>query len=94
MTDDDRRSCGRLPYRDAVQCTLLCMQLTDFRRTPISGHIVDASREGVGMETCSPIEAGNIIRWDDKHRPGDRHIALVKWACKCEDCYRGGLRFI
>ncbi len=91
-------SCKRMhqrePYNETISFTVLFMADADFRRQATSGEVLDASKAGLGLLTSFPLEAGHVLQWDDRHKEGRLHIAMVRWAQKQNEQYRAGVMFI
>jgi hypothetical protein len=79
---------------DPFHFILLSMQGTEFLRTESTATIVDVCKTGVEITTALPLHAGHIVQWEDRHKPGSLHIAIVKWSVEQEGMYRGGLEII
>jgi hypothetical protein len=80
--------------RDLFHFILLSMQGAEFRRIESTGTIIDVCQTGVEIMTELPLHPGHILQWEDKHKPGSLHIAIVKWSVEQEGVYRGGLEII
>jgi hypothetical protein len=92
--DKDKRTEERVPYKCPVCFTVLSMRGSEFQRIRSMGTIVDASKTGVELMTPFPLQPGQVLHWDDRHRESRLHIALVKWSRKRGDHYNAGLMFI
>ncbi len=90
----DRRSEERVPYSSPLRFTVLSMDSAEFQRVSSNGEIIDASASGVGIITGFPLKPGHVLEWNDKHKKGKLHIALVKWSCEEGEHDRAGLLFI
>ncbi len=74
--------------------TVLSMQGHKFQRVYSVGTIIDACESGLEIMIDYPIQPGNVLQWDDIHKPGTLHTAIVKWSMKEEELYRSGLKFL
>ncbi|MBI5640342.1 MAG: PilZ domain-containing protein [Nitrospirae bacterium] len=90
----EKRMHERIKYSGSICFTILFMQSSEFKRMRSCGEILDVSRSGLGLKTEFPLDAGYILEWDDEHRKGKLHVAMVKWSQKTDDSYRAGLKFI
>ena len=78
----------------SLEFTILFTQSSEFKRVSAKGKTIDKSPAGIGLITDFPLEPGHVLEWDDLHNKGNLHIAMVKWARKCDSYYRAGLVFI
>ena len=92
--DNERRKQNRVSCHVPLPFTILSMNGREFQRTQSIGTIVDVCEEGVEVLVDFPLLPGHVLHWDDIHRPGRLHIAVVKWSMEHGDMYRGGLMFI
>jgi hypothetical protein len=92
--DKEKRAHERLPYESAVHFTVLMMQGSEFRRVHATGAITDVSKAGIEILTEFPLQPGQVLQWDDRHKQKQLHIALVKWSQKQDDLFKAGLMFI
>jgi len=90
----EQRKHLRENYTVPIDFTVLLTQSSVYRRVASSGQTVDKSLAGLGIITDFPLEAGHVLQWDDQHKKGNLHMAVVKWAHKVENSYRAGLVFI
>jgi hypothetical protein len=56
--------------------------------------VINTSAAGIGILTEFELEPGHVLVWDDNHMPGALHVAMVKWAQKEGELYRGGLMLL
>jgi hypothetical protein len=89
-----RRRHTREPYTITLEFTVLLTHSSELKRIVARGRTVDKSPVGIGLITDFPLEAGHVLEWDDQHKKGNLHIALVKWARRIDNSYRAGLVFI
>lgn len=90
----EQRKHSREPYTISLDFTVLLTQSTEFQRLTATGKAVDKSPAGLGIITDFPLEPGHVLEWDDHHKKGILHIAMVKWAQQIDNYYRAGLIFI
>lgn len=93
-TYKEKRKHAREPYNISFDLTVLLTESTEFQRLAATGKAVDKSPAGLGIITDFPLEPGHVLEWDDQHKKGTLHIAMVKWALQIENYYRAGLIFI
>ncbi|GAB4490925.1 MAG: hypothetical protein OHK006_24340 [Thermodesulfovibrionales bacterium] len=74
--------------------TVLPLQEEQRQSVRSAGRIIDCSQAGIGLVTDFPLQPGHVLQWEDRHRNGGLHLALVKWALQQEDRTRAGLQFI
>lgn len=92
--ETDRRRHTRVSENRAVDFTVLYVESSDLKRISSAGQIVDSSPAGIGMVTAFPLEPGHVLEWDDDHRKGSLHIAIVRWSLKQDRDFRAGLMLI
>ncbi len=94
--DKDEETHGQegVPYHVPLFFTVLSMQGQRFQRVYSVGTIIDTCESGIEIMIDYPIQPGNVLQWDDIHKPGTLHTAIVKWSMKEEELYRGGLKFL
>lgn len=90
----EQRKHAREPYTISLDFTVLLTQATEFQRLPATGKALDKSPAGLGLITAFPLEPGHVLQWDDQHKKGALHIAMVKWTKQMDNLYRAGLIFI
>ena len=90
----EQRTHPRENYSVAIDFTVLLTQSSEYKRVASSGQTVDKSPAGLGIITDFPLEAWHVLQWDDQHRKGNLHMAVVKWTQPVENRYRAGLVFI
>jgi len=90
----DKHTEEKVHYPCPFCFTVLSMQGSEFRRIHSAGTIIDASKTGVEVMTEFPLQPGQVLQWDDRHKQNRLHIALVKWSREQDDHYRAGLLFI
>ena len=89
-----QRRHERENYEAPLDFTVLLTQFSELKRIATSGRTVDKSPAGIGIVTEFPLEAGHVLQWDDEHKRGNLHMAVVKWAQKIDNRYRAGLFLI
>lgn len=77
-----------------LEFTVLLTQSTEFRRLKATGKTIDKSPAGIGLISDFPLEPGHVLQWDDQHKKGNLHMAMVKWAQPIDSYYRAGLILI
>lgn len=90
----EKRRFERVPYQTPLFFTILLTHDSQLQKIQASGTIIDATDAGIGLMTAYPLQPGHVLEWDDAHRKGNLHIALVKWSQQQDDLYRAGLLFI
>lgn len=93
-TLSEKRRFERIPYQTPLYFTILLTHDSQLQKIQSTGTIIDASDAGIGLTTEFPLQPGHVLEWDDKHRKGNLHIAIVKWSQKQANLYRAGLLFI
>jgi len=83
-----------VPYNVPLFFTVLSMQGHKFQRVHSVGTITDACEGGIEIMIDFPVQPGHVLQWDDRHKPGTLHTAIVKWSLEEEGLYRGGLKFL
>ena len=91
---NQERKHAREACNIALEFTILFTQSSEFKRIIATGKTVDQSPAGIGLITDFPLEPGHVLEWDDQHKKGNLHIAMVKWARQFDSYYRAGLIFI
>lgn len=98
MNSDEINQPERKHVREAcsipLEFTILFTHYSEFKRVSATGKTVDQSPAGIGLVTDFPLEPGHVLEWDDLHKKGNLHIAMVKWARQFDNSYRAGLVFI
>jgi len=94
MDFQEKRKHLRENYTVAIDFTVLLTQSSEYKRITSSGQTIDKSAGGLGIITDFPLEAGHVLQWDDQHKRGNLHMAVVKWAQPAGNSYRAGLFFI
>ncbi len=89
----EKRKHQRVPYQAPCNFTVLSMQGSKFLRTQACGTIRDVSKEGIGIITEFPLQPGQVLQWDDRHKRNRLHIALIKWSQRQGDLYGSGSQF-
>ena len=89
-----KRLSERVACRTPLDVVALSMQKSEFRRTRAAATVINTSLAGIGILTEFPLEPGHVLVWDDTHVPGALHVAMVKWAQKKGELYRGGLMLL
>ncbi len=84
----------QVPYQSPFNFTVLSMDGSEFQRIQSTGTIMDVFKDGMEIMTEYPVQPGQVLQWDDRHKPNWLHIALVKWSQKEDDRYRAGLTFL
>lgn len=84
----------RLPCHRLLQFVVLSKHGSEFRRNKYEGTIVDTSKTGLKVLTEFTIHPGDVLLWDDVHKPGSVHAAFVRWSKKETDGYIGGLKLL
>jgi len=92
--NQEERKHAREACSISLEFTILFTQSSEFKRVIATGKTVDKSPAGIGLITDFPLEPGHVLEWDDQHKKGNLHIAMVKWARQLDSCYRAGLIFI
>lgn len=90
----EKRKHQRVPCLSPFNFTVLSMLGSEFRRIQSTGTIRDVSKDGIEIITEFPLQPGQVLQWDDRHKRNRLHIALVKWSQKQGDFYRAGLLFL
>lgn len=86
---------GGVPYNVPLFFTVLSMKGRTFHRVHSVGTITDACEDGIEIMIESPVQPGNVLQWDDRHKPGTLHTAIVRWTLEDEGgFYRSGLKFL
>jgi len=93
-THPERRRFTRVTYNAQLNFTILSTQDAQLQKISASGTIINASDAGIGLMTSYLLQPGHVLEWDDEHRKGFLHIALVKWAQQQEGLCRAGLMFV
>jgi hypothetical protein len=83
-----------IPYNVPLFFTVLSMRGHSFQRVHSIGTITDACKSGIEIIIDFPVQPGHVLQWDDIHKPGTLHTAIVKWSVEEEGLYRGGLKFL
>jgi hypothetical protein len=91
---EEQRKHPRENFTVTIDFTVLLTQSSEYKRVASSGQTIDKSPIGLGIITDFPLEAGHVLQWDDQHRKGNLHMAVVKWVQPVENRYRAGLFFI
>jgi hypothetical protein len=81
-----------VPCHRPLQFIVLSKNGFQFKRNTCEGTIVDTSKTGVRILIDFPLHPGDFLLWDDSHRPGAVHVAIVKWAKKEDTVYNVGLK--
>ncbi len=89
-----KRAEERSPYSSLLHFTVLSAQPSEHQRIKSEGQIIDVSKSGVGLVTDLPLEPGHVLMWEDNHKKGSLHIAMVRWSKEQDSRYRVGLMFI
>ena len=92
--DKERRKREKVSCCVPLPFTILSMRGSEFQRTQSIGTIVDTCESGVEILIDFPLMPGHVLQWDDIHRPGRLHIAVVRWSLEQDGAYRSGLMFI
>lgn len=90
----EKRSYTRVSTEAPLEFIVLLSEGQDLQKIQATGKIIDTSEAGIGIMTDYPLQPGHILEWDDKHRQGKLHIAMVKWSKEQTNLYRAGLLFI
>ncbi len=90
----EKRKSKRVPYQTPFFFTVISMHGSEFQRIQSDGTIMDVSKDGVGIATAFPLEPGQVLHWDDRHKHNRLHIGLVKWSQRQGSLYRAGLLFL
>ncbi len=92
--DKEAHKVAGVPYHVPLFFTVLSMRGKEFHRVQSVGKIVSAHEEGIEIMIEFPLQPGNVLQWDDRHKPGTLHTAMVKWSLEEGGLYRGGLKFL
>jgi hypothetical protein len=84
----------RFPSHRLIQFVVLSKHGDEFKRNKCEGTIVDSSKTGLKILTEFPVKRGDVLLWDDIHKPEAVHIAFVRWFKKEADLYSIGLRLL
>ena len=94
VKEKKKRLNERVACRTPLDFVALSMQESEFRRTRAAATVINTSAAGIGILTEFELEPGHVLVWDDNHMPGALHVAMVKWAQKEGELYRGGLMLL
>jgi hypothetical protein len=89
-----KRLHERVACETPLEFVALSMEESEFRRTRVSATVINTSKAGIGILTEFQLEPGHILVWDDNHKRGALHVAMVRWAEKQDEIYRGGLMLL
>ncbi len=93
--DKKKRGYKGIPSDARIYFTVLSMREQKFQRVRSVGTIVDVCEGGIEIVVDFPVQPGHVLQWDDRHKAGTLHTAIVKWSMQEETGrYRGGLKFL
>jgi hypothetical protein len=92
--EKEKRLHERVACETPLEFVALSMQESEFRRTHASATVINTSKAGMGILTEFRLEPGHVLVWDDSHKRGALHVAMVKWAQKEGELCRGGLMLL
>ena len=90
----EKRRHQRVPYKFPFNFTVLSMHGSEFERIQSSGTVMDVSKDGMGIMSEFPVQPGQVLQWDDRHKHNRLHMGIVKWSQKQGDLYGAGLMFL
>jgi len=96
MSFKEKRKYNRLPFVKPIRYSSTGSNIGEFE-TIHNCVSVDISRGGLGMITDYPLEAGNILIFEDEIEINNitAKASVVRWARKTEKKrYRVGLEFV
>jgi hypothetical protein len=79
---------------DVMEFTVLYQEDSHFRRKAVRGTILSAKKEDLVLTTGIPLEAGQLVEWDDRHKKGNLHFALVKGCTGHQKSYEVSLKLL
>jgi hypothetical protein len=85
----ERLSCYR-----SLTFTVLSRRESEFKRSKCEGAMIDISEAGSKILIGTPLQPGDVLLWDDIHRPGTVHVATVRWSQKADTFYTAGMRLL
>ncbi len=84
----------RISFNRPLQFVVLSKEGAEFKRNDCKGTLMYAGKAAVKISIGCPLQAGDVLLWDDIHMPGAVHVAIVKWSQKEGDLYTGGLKLL
>jgi hypothetical protein len=77
-----------------IDFTVLYMEESAFKREKAEGTVLSVAESQIEIATSFPLKPKQMLYWVDKHKSGNFHFAMVKWAAKSGDTYRVGLSLL
>jgi hypothetical protein len=74
-----------------IKFTVCDMEETEFKRERGESKVISATKTEIEIATGFPLQARQLIFWEDEYKQDTLHFAVVKWAKKTGNSYRVGL---